>query len=158
MSGPNAERVDREMYAEEPNGEDRTAETYIAFLEGLVRELAAKLDTESAIRQGAAAALGRPGPKARRTDPSTSHQAAAANLPRRDTQQRRIVEYLVKEKRRMDELFRGRTAEHLHFALDLRLNSVSTRLSELEGAWVQVVGEENGKSLYAPTEKALAAF
>lgn len=64
-------------------------------------------------------------PKARATDPATSRKASLDNLPRRDNQHGKLLEVIALAPD-------GMTAEEACKAAgDLRLNSGSTRLSEL---------------------------
>lgn len=65
------------------------------------------------------------GPKARTTDPSTSKLAALRNQPRSGTQRAKLLA-AVKSAR-----FEGMTAEQAAAAARIRLNSASTRMSEL---------------------------
>jgi hypothetical protein len=65
------------------------------------------------------------GPKARTTDPNTSKAAALANKPRAGSQRARLLQVVI------DKGAIGATAEEAAKATGIRLNSASTRMSEL---------------------------
>jgi hypothetical protein len=76
-----------------------------------------------------------PRKKARKTDPSTSHEAAWANLPSKDTQRRIILEVHMAYPDGLsnDELDQLGTGIVLH--------SLNTRVSQLhEGGWLEDTG------------------
>jgi hypothetical protein len=76
----------------------------------------------------------RSGPKARSGDPSTSKLAALENLPRRQNQHRHIITLLC------NQSGRAGSAEQIADALNMRLNSVSTRMIELvRSGWVDII-------------------
>jgi hypothetical protein len=71
------------------------------------------------------------GPKARSTDPSTSKEAALRNKPRAGTQRAKLLGAIVAAGPR------GMTAEEASRDTGIRLNSASTRMSELiRGGWI----------------------
>jgi hypothetical protein len=99
-------------------------------------------------------------PKARSSDPKTSKTAALRNKPKRESQRGRILDMLVEERSRY-VFFAGMTASVIAEKLTIPLNSISTRMSELErGGWVEPAGTtvEAGseRTLYVPTDRALA--
>lgn len=78
------------------------------------------------------------GPKARSGDPDTSKLAALRNEPRRGTQRATILGWLRVYAGHGD----GRTADEIAIVAGLPLNTVSTRMSELErGGHVEKTGE-----------------
>jgi hypothetical protein len=86
--------------------------------------------------QGTSDLFAWPNAKARTTDPDTSKQAALANLPLKDTQRREILEiHLAYPK--------GLTDDELSQLTHIRLNSLTTRRSELfQGGWLEDSGLE----------------
>lgn len=77
-----------------------------------------------------------PRAKARNTDPATSHRAAFANLPLKNTQRRLILEIHLAHPK-------GLTDDELSQLIGMRLNSLTTRRSELfQGGWLEDSGEE----------------
>ena len=83
--------------------------------------------------------------KARRTDPATSHEAARRAKQKTPTQKEQIVASLTAA-----AVFRfPKTAEEISESTGIRLNSVSTRMSELVGdGRVRVCGTSKGRLLY----------
>jgi len=74
--------------------------------------------------------------KARTTDPRTAKWAALANLPLKDTQRREILEIHLDHPA-------GLTDDECSRFTTIRLNSLSTRRSELErGGWLEDTGME----------------
>jgi hypothetical protein len=75
-----------------------------------------------------------PGLKARTTDPVTAKLAALANLPLKNTQRWEIFEIHLAYPE-------GLTDDELSQLTDIRLNSLTTRRSELfEGGWLEDSG------------------
>lgn len=108
----------------------------------------------------AAPALDPQGPKARSADPSTSHRASLDNAPRRESQRGRILELLATQ-----SVGKAWLAEEIAEQTGIPLNSVSTRMSELErGNWVSGTGPKRRTKAgematsYVPTPRALDQF
>lgn len=100
------------------------------------------------------------GPKARASDPDSSHRAALDNAPRRHSQRGRIIEMLATEK-----IGKAWLAEEISEQTGIPLNSVSTRMSELVvGGWANAAGPKretrNGEmaTTYVPTIKTREYF
>ena len=88
------------------------------------------------------------GAKARSTDPDTSHESAKIVFPRRPSQRRRILLSFFNV-----PYDQGQTAWEIHEAVGLPLNSVSTRMSELErGGWVVVKGDRRNSDQGNPNQ------
>jgi hypothetical protein len=93
------------------------------------------------------------GPKVRSGDPATSRRAALDNLPRRNNQYRRIITLLA------DRPSWTPTAEEIGAQSGIRLNSVSTRLSELErAAWVNVIDRSGKRQTYQISTRGLLRY
>lgn len=97
-----------------------------------------------------------PRSKARSGDPDTSKRAAFANLPLKGTQRREILDiHLANPK--------GLTDDELSQLTSIRLNSLTTRRSELyQGGWLEDSGLERkartgiSQVVWRVTDKALA--
>ena len=101
-------------------------------------------------------------PKARSTDPSTSKEAAVHNRPRAGSQRARLLEAIVFHSTPGPgpRPRNGLTAEEAAKQTGIRLNSASTRMSELlRGGWIEESGQrrtEAGENatVYVATAKA----
>lgn len=101
-------------------------------------------------------------PKSRSTDPPTSKAAAVHNRPRAGSQRARLLEAIVfhSNPAPSPRTRYGLTAEEAAEATGIRLNSASTRMSELlRGGWISEHGErrtEAGENatVYVATAKA----
>jgi hypothetical protein len=101
-------------------------------------------------------------PKARSTDPPTSRKAAVHNQPRAGSQRARLLEAIVFHSNPAPgpRPRNGLTAEEASKMTGIRLNSASTRMSELlRGGWIAEQGErvtEAGEkaTVYVATAKA----
>ncbi len=120
-----------------------------------LRADAASEDGEDQLRLSESVPAPTINPKSRSTDPRTSKAAALANKPRAGSQRARLLEAIVGR----DPT--GMTAEQASRATSIRLNSASTRMSELmRGGWIQESGETRRTStgeraiVYVATEKA----
>jgi len=96
-----------------PWGGGRTIRRFTVKRERLLDALGVKPETLSE------------GPKARSTDPPTSKTAALRNKPRAGTQRDRLLSAVASTARH------GMTAEEAALRTGIRLNSASTRMSEL---------------------------
>jgi hypothetical protein len=90
-------------------------------------------------------------PKARSTDPATSHKAALENFPRRANQHGRLLRAILDSD--------GLTAAEACDVTGIVLNSGSTRMSELVRAgWIVESGtrvhEGSEKTVYTATARA----
>lgn len=101
-------------------------------------------------------------PKVRSTDPPTSKAAAVNNRPRAGSQRARLLEVVVfhSDPAPGPRPKYGVTAEEAAKATGIRLNSASTRMSELlRGGWVAEQGERETEAgekatVYVATAKA----
>lgn len=97
--------------------------------------------------------VAQPEPKARATDKRTSHQAAASNSRIRKGQQEKIFAYLAEHPHRCD------TAETIATVTFLRLNSVSTRMTELVRAgWVDCFDQGGRRNCYKVSTRGLLHY
>jgi hypothetical protein len=93
------------------------------------------------------------GPKVRSGDPSTSRRAALDVMPRRNNQYRRIITLLG------DRPGWQATAEEIGAHAGIRLNSISTRMSELErAAWVNVIDRTGKRQTYQISTRGLLRY
>lgn len=101
-------------------------------------------------------------PKARSTDPPTSKAAAVHNRPRASSQRGRLLEAIVFHSNPAPgpRARYGLTAEEAAEATGIRLNSASTRMSELlRGGWIAEHGTRETEAgeqatVYVATAKA----